>query len=113
MSNLLDMTILTTLKDVIGDDLNDIIDSFLDLLPSQLNAIQQAIESRDETALRLHAHTLKGSSSNVGANGLAEISRQIEALAKQGDTQGAMSHIAELNQLATDTNTALKTFMGR
>jgi len=113
MSDLLDMTILTTLKDVIGDDLNDIIESFLDLLPGQLSAIQQAIESRDETALRLHAHTLKGSASNVGANGLAEISLQIETLAKQGDTQGATTHIASLNKLATETNVALKKFMGR
>lgn len=113
MSNLLDMSILTTLKDVIGDDLNDIIDSFLELLPGQVSAIQQAIKDGDETSLRLHAHTLKGSASNVGANGLAEVSLRIETLAKQGDTQGASVHIAPLSQIAAETNTALKQFMGR
>jgi len=111
MSNLLDLTILTTLKDVIGDDLNDIIDSFLELLPGQLESIQKSIADNDPTALRLHAHTLKGSASNVGASGLSDIALEMESLAKKGDAASANAHFANLAQTARETESALRQFM--
>jgi HPt (histidine-containing phosphotransfer) domain-containing protein len=111
MSDLLNIETLSTLKEVIGDDLNEIIDSFIELLPSQLAAIEAAIHSGNATELRSQTHTLKGSSSNVGATALSALAYQLETLGKQGDTTSARTISAPLRQLAKDTEQALRHFM--
>lgn len=111
MSDLLNIETLSTLKEVIGDDLNEIIDSFIDLLPAQLTAIESAINSGNATELRSQAHTLKGSSSNVGAQALSALSYQLETLGKQGDTASAKAVAQPLRQLSKDSEQALRRFM--
>ncbi len=111
MNELLNLETLTTLKEVIGDDLNEIIDSFIDLLPAQLTAIESAIQLGNATELRSQAHTLKGSSSNVGAIKLSELAYQLETLGKQGDTASAKSVSMPLRSLSRDSEQALRRFM--
>ncbi len=111
MSKLLDLDTLNTLKDVIGDDLKEIIDSFLQLLPGQVDAIESSARMSDAVNMRLHAHTLKGSSSNVGALALSEISHKLEDLAKAGQTAASLSHMSELRSVSANTGDALRRFM--
>jgi HPt (histidine-containing phosphotransfer) domain-containing protein len=111
MSALLDLDTLNTLKDVIGDDLREIIDSFLQLLPGQVDAIESSDRTSDATNMRLHAHTLKGSSSNVGAVALAELSHKLEDLAKAGQTEASLAYMTELRSLSARTSDALRNFM--
>ena len=94
-----------------GYDLNEIIDSFIELLPAQLSAIESAIQAGNPSELRSQAHTLKGSSSNVGAIELAALSYQLETLGKQGDTATAQTVAVPLRQLARDSEQALRQFM--
>jgi HPt (histidine-containing phosphotransfer) domain-containing protein len=112
MSQLLDLDTLNTLKDVIGDDLGEIIESFLQLLPGQVDAIESSARSGDAPNMRLHTHTLKGSSSNVGALALAELSHTLEDLAKAGQTEASLAHVSELRNLSARTADALRKFMG-
>jgi HPt (histidine-containing phosphotransfer) domain-containing protein len=111
MSTLLDLDTLNTLKDVIGDDLKEIIDSFLQLLPGQVDAIESSARTNDTTNMRLHAHTLKGSSSNVGALALAELSHKLEDMAKLGQTEASLGQMSELRSLSARTGDALRKFM--
>ncbi len=111
MSDLLNIETLSTLKEVIGDDLNEIIDSFIELLPAQLTAIETAIRSGNASELRSQAHTLKGSSSNVGATALSALAYQLETFGKQGDTVSAQAASAPLRGLASDSERALRQFM--
>jgi HPt (histidine-containing phosphotransfer) domain-containing protein len=111
MSELLNIETLSTLKEVIGDDLNEIIESFIELLPAQLNAIESAIQTSNAPELRSQAHTLKGSSSNVGATALSSLAYQLEMLGKQGDTTSAKDVSLPLRQLAKDSEQALRRFM--
>jgi len=111
MSQLLDIDTLNTLKDVIGDDLKEIIDSFLQLLPGQLDAIETSARSGDSANLRLHSHTLKGSAANVGAIKLSEISYMVESLAKNGEASKAGTHMSDLRMTANNTADALRRFM--
>jgi HPt (histidine-containing phosphotransfer) domain-containing protein len=111
MSQLLDLDTLNTLKDVIGDDLKEIIDSFLQLLPGQVDSIESSARLNDATNMRLHAHTLKGSASNVGALALSQISHKLEDLAKAGQTAASLEHMNELRSLSTRSADALRKFM--
>jgi len=67
-----------------------IIETFLDDSPNTVARIVQAIEDHDPLATRVAAHTLKGSSANLGAAALSAVCRRIEQLAKQGDLQGCV-----------------------
>jgi HPt (histidine-containing phosphotransfer) domain-containing protein len=109
MSQLLDIDTLSTLKEVVGDDLKEIIDSFLQLLPGQLDAIETSARAGDAANLRLHAHTLKGSAANVGAAKLSEISYTVESLAKSGETSKASAQMSRMT--AINTADALRRFM--
>ncbi|KUJ74321.1 hypothetical protein AVO42_02615 [Thiomicrospira sp. XS5] len=85
---------LEMLKEVIGDDLKDILKSFLEVAPSTLSDIKQAIENGDADGLRLHAHTLKGSSANIGATELPPLCLALENKGKDGITEGLTAELS-------------------
>lgn len=95
-----DTSNLDMLKDVIGDDLKDILQSFIDIAPGALADIRHAIDTHDADALRLHAHTLKGSSANVGATELPALCLTLETQGKDGQVTGL-----EANFKAVETET--------
>lgn len=55
---------------------------YIDSSSETWRGIEQAIAGRDAEALRLGAHSLKSSSASVGAQALANLLRELEALAK-------------------------------
>ena len=54
---------------------------YLDSTPTLMAQLHQGLERNDHAAIRLAAHTLKGSSATVGAQRLAALSQEIEAWA--------------------------------
>ena len=54
---------------------------YLDSTPTLMAQLRQGLERNDHAAIRLAAHTLKGSSATVGAQRLAALSQEIEAWA--------------------------------
>lgn len=85
MSHPVDTANLEMLKEVIGDDLKDILESFIQIAPDTLNHIRQAVESSNAEDLRLHAHTLKGSAANIGAIQLPALCLVMENKAKENN----------------------------
>lgn len=55
---------------------------YIDSSGENWRGIEQAIAGRDAEALRLAAHSLKSSTASVGALALANLFRELEALAK-------------------------------
>ncbi|WP_317931688.1 Hpt domain-containing protein [Halioxenophilus sp. WMMB6] len=53
----------------------------------------------DAAALRLAAHSLKGSSGNVGASALAELCWQLESMAMANNLEQAPQLVAKIKQL--------------
>lgn len=100
MNAKIDTENLEMLKEVLGDELKDIVQSYIDLLPEQLSRIVNAIESADADELKLTAHTLKGSSANVGAAGISELCYELEMKGKAGDVSGTEDTIAKLRDEA-------------
>ena len=68
-----------------ADVLAEILQLFLDEVPKKIRALQEAVTAGDsEEAARL-AHSLKGSSGNIGADSMMDVCRRIDDLARAGD----------------------------
>jgi len=62
---------------------------YLDRTPELIDAIAQAVGSRDARALQTAAHSLKSSSANLGATRVAEAARALEQFGREGELDGA------------------------
>lgn len=88
-SGVLDQAALRQLREDLGFGIGMILDTYLDELPKQVEAIETAIACKDAEALRRNAHRLKGASSSVMARQLAELCHQLEIHGKQDDLEAA------------------------
>jgi HPt (histidine-containing phosphotransfer) domain-containing protein len=76
-----------------------------------MDALEQAWHAGDVKAIRMASHTLKSSSSQVGAHGLAELCRTVENEARDQkyDTSGLA--LTAIQQQFTQTCAVLKTYL--
>lgn len=58
--------------------LDKIVAIFIEDIPKSLEDLQDAVDAKDVNAIKLHAHTIKGSSGNIGATELQEYAKEIE-----------------------------------
>jgi HPt (histidine-containing phosphotransfer) domain-containing protein len=93
MSSRINMDIIQSLRDLAEpgepDPLKECVDLYLADTPACLAALRSTYDSRDGAAFKRAAHTLKGSSSNLGADQLAELCGELEDMAKTGSFDGA------------------------
>ncbi len=80
------------------DVVAQLIDLFLRELPDKLAAAQDALTNRDAARLAKAAHTLKGSSANIGARRAARVCLELEQLAKANRLDDAEQTFARLQQ---------------
>ena len=80
----IDDEVLEELRSVLGDELDRVIRVFLDDAPRQISALQEAALAPDLEALRLHAHSLKSASANLGAMQLSAAAKRLELGARTG-----------------------------
>lgn len=69
---------------------------FLEECPSQMNAIREAVESRDAHAIERAAHSLKGSVGNFGANAAHQAAATLEMLGRAGELQSIENALISL-----------------
>eukprot|EP01133_Synstelium_polycarpum_P020235 gene20235-24262_t len=82
-----------------GDALLErVILAFTGETPRQLAAMREAIAGADAEALRKVAHSLKSGSANVGADGLAQLCKEMEKLGRAGSTEGAAPLLQQMQQ---------------
>jgi PAS domain S-box-containing protein len=74
----------------------ELIDIFLDEIPSQIAAIHQAIAQGDTSVLHRIAHTMKSSSAQVGAVHFSSLWKQLEYLGKSGRVEGAAELVTHI-----------------
>lgn len=58
---------------------------FLQHTPPQIRELRLALGRNDSSAMLRAVHTMKSSSANVGAGGLAELCRDLESRLRQSD----------------------------
>lgn len=111
MSSHVDTSNLDMLKEIIADDLPDILKSFIDISPTTVENIKTAIAENNPTDLTLHAHTLKGSSANIGALQLPALSLVLENKGKEGITEGLDADVAAIEEETKAVNAFLMTYL--
>lgn len=105
---LLDLNTLNDLRDMLGDSLSEIAVSFLDGLDAE---VQRVVATQGTDAMQAAAHSLKGSSGNMGAAQLAAEAAAIEKLAHAADWAQAASRLDSLKTLAAATHQALTRYL--
>jgi CheY-like chemotaxis protein len=78
--------------------LRKVISLYLETSPTRLRELREALARGDGDALRRAAHSLKSSSANLGATQLADLSRELEGLARSGSVVGAEPLLAQAEQ---------------
>ena len=96
----LDKDRVRELKELTADDpalLDELIDLFLTDAPKLIDQMRRASEDEDTPALRRAAHTMKGSSGQMGALRIQDICATIETLAETGSLVGVEPLLTELS----------------
>lgn len=85
------METIADLRTLYGDDgedaLRHLVELFQAAAPRRLSAMRETLEQRDAEVLARQGHTLKGSSSMVGAQRVARVSSDIEKAGRDGDLE--------------------------
>lgn len=88
---------LEVLREATGGDrdlMQELARLYLNDADLQLRALDDALENKELDRLRRLGHALCGSSAQVGAREAAEIFRELEAAAREGDADRIRSAIA-------------------
>jgi PAS domain S-box-containing protein len=89
----------TDLLDRLGGDedmLIEVMETFFEDMPRQISALQEAVERSHAPDVRLHAHTIKGASANLGALRLKVAAGRLENAAESGDLIRAWDGLKEI-----------------
>ena len=84
----LDHTVIENLRSLGGEDapdfFQDVVEQFFEDAPVHIQTIHRAVTERDQKALTVAAHTLKGSARNMGAKPLSEVCLLLEERSREG-----------------------------
>lgn len=91
----IDHEAIVTLKEVMEDEFQLLIDTFLSDSEERLEALREGVSALDADAVRRAAHSFKGSSSNIGAPQLAEICFKMEEAGRTNQLDNLPRLLAE------------------
>jgi len=97
-----DLSVLLGFAEAQCEDEPDLIVELIDLyladFPRQLSVMKDSVLKADEISLKRAAHTLKGSSANLGVNGVAVLCEEIEEMDSSESFQQSNDLINRLEQ---------------
>lgn len=108
MEQALNMEMLIELRNLMGDALNEVLQTFIDYVPGQIDELSLAVSNNDADSIFNLAHRMKSSSSSIGAFGLASVAEQIEIIGRSGTTEGSAELLEKLKHLYSDTETLVR-----
>ncbi|MCX7832982.1 MAG: Hpt domain-containing protein [Ignavibacteria bacterium] len=109
--NLLNYEIIQNLKELDTEDsnfLSELIKIYLTESKKLLDKIEKGMDSGDKDAIANNTHTLKGSSSNIGAMELSRLCAEIEKKARAGDLEGVKILLPEMKECYELTTEKIK-----
>lgn len=83
-----DESVIVTLKGLMKDRFNFLIDTFISKTQTQLDELQQAINTNNIDNIILITHSLKGSAGSVGAGGMHLLCKEYESAARSEQLDG-------------------------
>ncbi|MFK7864434.1 MAG: Hpt domain-containing protein [Pseudohongiellaceae bacterium] len=77
-STVIKIETLSELKEILEDDFELLVSSYLEDAHSRMERLEAAIAAADAAVIKAEAHSLKGSSLNLGAQSLPELCSVLE-----------------------------------
>lgn len=99
---------LDELRSLMGESLDEVLQTFIDYVPDQINELSKAVFNNDADGVFNLAHKMKSSSSSIGALGLARTAEQIELIGRAGSTEGAAELLEQLKGMYSDAEALLR-----
>ncbi len=98
----IDWAVLNGLREFQAEDEPDLVQELVGLFkreaPPQIAAIRAAITAGDAERLRKAAHSLKGSSANLGVRLVSALGADLEQKGRSGTVEGADALLAQLER---------------
>ncbi len=88
-NNSINLTVLNELKEIMGDDFSELVNVFIADGKNQLDILNTAIALSNAQDIRRIAHTIKGSSANLGINKLSQMCKELEVNAADNNLSRA------------------------
>ena len=92
----IDRETLETLKEVMEDEFQVLIETFLSDAEQRMAALRDYLGKGDSAGLRSTAHSFKGSCSNIGAPQLAQLCARVEADSANGELNGLAQVLTDI-----------------
>lgn len=95
----LDSSMLDEIRDLADGDedlLGEIIDTYLDDVLQRLSTLRAAVAERDAERIHRTAHTIKGSSANLGLLGMVDTCRAVVEAGRAGDLDDIDARLAAI-----------------
>ena len=108
MEEAIKMDTLVELRSLMGDSLDDVLQTYVDYIPGQIEELNQAVLKDDAESVFNLAHKMKSSSSSIGALGIAHIAEQIELIGRSGSTEGAAELLEQLKGMYAEAELLLR-----
>ena len=108
MEPALNMDSLAALRDLMGDGLDDVLRTFVDYMPEQIDSLNSAIDARDAETVFNVAHKMKSSCGSIGAAGLAKLAEEIELIGRSGTTDNTRVLFEKFRDLYDEVDVQLK-----
>ena len=99
---------LAELEEVMGANFSSLVEGLIASLPQYLDLLEAAIEVRKADEILSLAHTIKGSVSNFGADGLMNSCERLESIAEGANWADISGQVASIRQQATAFLVALE-----
>ena len=99
---------LNELRSLMGDSLDEVLQTFIDYVPGQIDELSTAVMNEDADSVFNLAHKMKSSSSSIGALGLAQMAEQIELIGRAGSTEGTAELLEKLKGMYSDAEVFLR-----
>ncbi|WP_306017594.1 Hpt domain-containing protein [Balneatrix alpica] len=108
---MLDQSMLDELRLVMEDEFGLLLETYLDDSDNRLQTLKQALAAADAGKIREAAHSLKGSSGNIGAKELAEICKNLEDAGRESNLELAAQLLPQVESALAQVQQALKAML--
>lgn len=98
LDNKVDAGMLSQLQELLGTRFGELVDRFIGDGSRRMELLRTAVVEKDYEAIHAQAHGLKGSSRNMGANGLGDICGDLEERGRTSDGDNLPALFAALEQ---------------
>lgn len=92
----LDEEALAELRDVMEDEFDILIQTYITDSRERIEALHQALSGNDQDAFAKTAHSFKGSSINIGASRLGDLCLKVEKAGREGRLDDARALLPEV-----------------